>query len=361
MGCIKASDYVLAGGSGLILGTYTGPDPSGDCEQDCGICCIPPDNTCWMCDCTFNRIGSTNKLNCIDFVGDNTFYYDEDCAALPYYERSNCVLEASIGIGADFWAGEECPYVIYTPEGSEIIHRGSNPAGNERWAYLPDGRLMVFDGLGYPGQPYWTSNDTYMCDCFYGQEVRYDWYDETGRNQETRAFRLWQVDCSGNFTNVTSLYIDSVLSPGCFEWDDYNVTDGILTSPIPSGVDVFRPTSKPSIGDCIVVFDGDSGYPSYTPVPMPDEFWSLVDGEPTICLGREGAPDYTCLPDGSGYCTIDQLPKVDFTCNDTISKSGCISGGVISPSGVAAGTWFAGLNCEVANSGYGGCSGLMQM
>lgn len=55
------------------------------------------------------------------------------------------------------------------------------------------------------------------------------------------------------------------------------------------------------------------------------------------------------------------ITSLGFTCNDTISKSGCISGGVLTPTGVPLGTWFTGLDCEIANSGYGGCSGLMNM
>lgn len=302
-----------------------------DCNEECGVCCVPPQNSCWMCDCTFNDTGSTNKSNCVDF-GPNSFYFSEDCAAYP--SPGNCVVEASVGRGDDTWAGEECAYVIYTPAGAEMIHRGTNPPDFPRWAYMPDGeRLMVFGGLYYPGQPYWTSNNTYQCDCLLGDEAYYDWVDDEGEYQTTRAFRLWQMDCSGNFNNVTSLYIESVLAEGpnqaggCFDWD-VTTSGNILTSPIPEGITYLTPTTKPGIGECIVVTDGDGSK------SMPEEYWSLVSGEPRICLGRGGAPDYTCLPDGSGYCTIDQMPQVSFNCDPSLSKSDC------------SGVWHPGQDCS---------------
>jgi hypothetical protein len=45
-------------------------------------------------------------------------------------------------------------------------------------------------------------------------------------------------------------------------------------------------------------------------------------------------------------------PLTDYTCDDAKTKSQC--------SEIMA-TWFSELNCEIANSDYGGCSGLMEM
>lgn len=45
MGCVQASAYT----SGTILSTFTGPSASGDCDQECGICCEPECNTNAAC------------------------------------------------------------------------------------------------------------------------------------------------------------------------------------------------------------------------------------------------------------------------------------------------------------------------
>lgn len=298
--------------------------PEDLCNDNCGACCVPPPNSCWMCECTFNHSTSNNKLNCIDF-GPNAFYTGCENGEV------NCVLEAEIGRDAEFWAAEECPYVILTPEGSEIYHKGSIDPSQPRWIDLPDGRLLVNDNIGYPGSPYWSTlplYDNYLCSCFYGQEIRYDWYDENGNNHTTKAFRLWQMDCSGNFTNVTKKYIDSVLPGGCIAWDNYPEWP-----PVPDDYSegTRYPTTKPGIGDCIITRDGRLPYPNQqTPVPMPDEFWGLVSGEPRVCPG--GTAFGVCGESGT-TCTIDQLPPVSFSCDPSLSKSNC------------PGIWNEGQDC----------------
>lgn len=40
---------------------------------------------------------------------------------------------------------------------------------------------------------------------------------------------------------------------------------------------------------------------------------------------------------------------VTYTCNDTITQSGCLQGGVLSPPGVPLGIWHSGHNCNTFN------------
>lgn len=70
MGCISASTYT----SGTILATFTGSSASGDCDQECGICCYPAcdtnvtptdefvDGGCYYLQRSSNSIGSSSNV-----------------------------------------------------------------------------------------------------------------------------------------------------------------------------------------------------------------------------------------------------------------------------------------------------------
>lgn len=49
MGCVEAQNYT----SGNILSTFTGANAAADCDQECGICCVP------QCDTSVGSIGGT--------------------------------------------------------------------------------------------------------------------------------------------------------------------------------------------------------------------------------------------------------------------------------------------------------------
>lgn len=71
---------------------------------------------------------------------------------------------------------------------------------------------------------------------------------------------------------------------------------------------------------------------------------------------------YTYITDGYPYnYLVDQAPldcldwtsfnssRVSFRCDDTVTQSGCIQGGVYSPPGIGIGTWHPGASCETFN------------
>lgn len=62
MGCVQASAYT----SGTILSTFTGPSASGDCDQECGICCVP------YCDTNVPTIGGD-----VSPTGQYCYYHEK--------------------------------------------------------------------------------------------------------------------------------------------------------------------------------------------------------------------------------------------------------------------------------------------
>lgn len=88
MGCIQASAYT--GDPNAILGTYTGVNALDQCNNYCGVCCVPgcesdfanvtactatpetiPDFTCYYCEAYYDEFGNpyvntNNKISCLN-------------------------------------------------------------------------------------------------------------------------------------------------------------------------------------------------------------------------------------------------------------------------------------------------------
>jgi hypothetical protein len=97
----------------------------------------------------------------------------------------------------------------------------------------------------------------------------------------------------------------------------------------------------------------------YTPPGEDPEQWgcssALFEGGSMTLPGTYTYPDYAF--GGLAGLTI-QVPterpplpneageqNITYTCNDTITQSGCLQGGVFSPSGVPLGVWYSGQDC----------------
>jgi hypothetical protein len=308
MGCIEASGYT----TGTILGVHTSLE---DCEQQCGLCCVP------LC-----SVG-TSFVNIV----------------LPEMSQPPSFCEIVLNTRIDTYTNAEAPGGI-----SPFPWKPGFPAQLSAYSYWRWVRSS------------WTLNTT----------GRY--WDTDGQCPEIPGATYSPPE------NPPEEWSGDVLSfgHGKFKWALFACIDGILVDITSDAVDIgaFEVTSEaPEQFPCVII------YPAYqynlleddiatsqlafttpwTPPGEDPEQWGCTSanfkGGSMTLPGTYTYPDYA--PGGLAGLTI-QVPterpplpneaggqSITYTCNDTITQSGCLQGGVFSPSGVPLGVWYSGQDC----------------
>lgn len=329
MGCVEASSYT----SGTILGTYTGPNAAEECEQDCGLCC---------------------EFGCAEPTGFgslNVFYDNE-----PYLTDATCSLSLlASNITSDCLAygiGVGC-----TTQSNDIsvfnFNTGFPSSGIDNYLIAYEANKGYTDLCNF----YDFDSGSQICisEVYYAREIRY--YecvsgiltDRTSEAISTINIYAYIEDGSSNV---------GLIAPGTFH--SVNTTEDIVQTNSIIGTNVNYSGHYYS-----AAFVDSTGYysigsPPTIPcveVPAPP----TTSGQaPSTTVSPNNCPGWSGFADGVLGCNLffpDNIETI-YTCNDSITKSGCLSGG---PNDTAIGLWFEGLNCSIAESGYGGCSGLANL
>lgn len=377
MGCIEASEYT----TGTVLGVHNSLE---DCEQQCGVCCIP------TCPSNLNSFKTTQEDGCVV----QSLIPFEDSTSISINPIGQC----SAGGYGDWW------YI--GPDGDN-----NNMSFNE--VYVAYGGVP--NPKWYGTQPAnWTTLDPFNTN---------SWPPSFGRNYSlVRSGAkpndlIWAPGYPNGDYFIETRTINAALNIGgagvgagygiddpdgelvagitsSLVWSKtarkikyFQCEDGIL---IDKTSEAFSNASADQLAlgalndgtpyNVVVGTKVDYEYTAWTAASPC--FFAVNAGnlDPECCPGTSTDPNYVCsfCPDDTpcndyissgrtnadgpldqyiGYLKeIPSYPSISeagtegattlvYECNDTITQSGCLLGGVLNPAGVPLGIWHSGQNC----------------
>lgn len=315
MGCIEASVY-NANPTGTILG---GPYTSqSGCEEDCGLCCV------WGCDVinTGNHIFGDGVYN---IFSQTMFFTPAGC-------NTTILLDTDDYIG--IYSNVSAFITKNNNYGGFVLKSGFPEDGNDYYiAQINYNKSWSDGGGGWSAQETAEVKETYYYECVSGMLI-----EKSGLNPPIDPLYLYDAYGDGSVSGLIGVDGSKIVQNEVIG-DSYNYS---YTSAQGGSV--------------------DSGYYYYTDS-------SILAGLLATGCPLSGYNPDDCFPmaglSTAFDCNIpvpnDETDVVVYTCNDSVTKSGCLQGGQINTSGIALGIWFSGIDCTIANSGYSGCSGLVNL
>lgn len=306
MGCIDARNYE----SGMvILGSYSGGvNPFGDCEEDCGICCIP-------------QCGGF--LTCANY----------DLDQMEYYDTVTCS-ESAQGLSITYYA----PLLINPPTTFPNTTGPPSPETSPLPLFLSREENGFFSVTIEPGGYNFNNGFPSSIRTWFIAVWEVSFYEvdnsrfniiEVVKAGAKRQIKYYECMDDGSLIDKTA---------------DALVADNILISSVATAYTC----------DTITNYDGSAG----TTIDWAwtaDISYTADSASCSEVVYSNTSPPISRIPDPVWPDTLSEI--VSYTCSDETGKSGC----QLAEDNNALGTWFAGLTCEIAESGYGGCSGLINL
>lgn len=381
MGCIEASVYT----TGTVLGVHSSLE---DCEQQCGVCCIP------TCPSNLNSFKTTQPDGCVV----QSLIPFEDSTAISLNEFSICsaggygdwiyfetsqnnnnvmgFLEQRGPSGATVrkfpdathWntlvAEFLSSYVYDTWElnrGYSLVRSGTKPS-DLTWAPgYPNGVYFIeiinfntsvtagsmdigakYTITSWGGEPQPTTDDAGAI--YFSRAARKVKYFQCENgiliDKTSEAF-------SNGSNNYTTSYNDA--PPGSAPNTIVNV--GTLVDYDFTRTTVIAPCFKEDpISPCCPSYEGTDPCPGNDLYPN-GAFYQTIS---STFINESKFGEFGFLEDIPLYPSISEVGTAGATtlvyeCNDTITQSGCLLGGVLNPSGVPLGIWHSGQNCTTFN------------
>jgi hypothetical protein len=289
MACIEASEYT----TGTILGVHSTLE---ECEEQCGVCCIP------SCDNTFPA-----SFN-IQYATGSSGSGSTLCQSAGRIERQ----VSTSPITPPFC--DPITSIPWKPGYPGIL------GSNYRFIFVGTEYYIGQEGVLPPG-PCCSYLESENCTPGGSGDSRLYFYKE--------EFKQQLYSCiSGVLVNITEEALDVEnfkADLGGFGFPPIKWPINALENEITYGFS--RNTVSLARRDAYCANEGV--YPGNT---IGAECWSASP--------HFGVQERPSLPEeGSASGVI-------YTCNDTITQSGCLFGGVLNPSGTALGAWITGQTCE---------------
>jgi hypothetical protein len=390
MGCIEASAYT----TGTILGTHQSLD---ECTEQCGVCCVPtcpsdfttysatsPDGCVYQTlinigvpslNTLFNQcsIGGYDDLWHVATINANDLGITEPSA---FYDIANGVPNSFVGnaytalAAVDFSNGDGVGLNFY--KAYSLTRNGTKPAeltwaaGYPSGTYFIESRRVVFGGsIGGQGvgvkdwyiEPCGTMQQAAGTTCNLGvgllkEEIKYfQCVDGVLIDKTPEAF------ANGSDPYMVNVFCEGLQAYGTLTSKDAFTAGGNT----PCGVLIGEGIEAP----CCPDYDNDGECPSCPgwqefldgTGPYPCDDYPNGGGEASSFLN--GFPFFSSLP--SEMTTLhpsisdvgtEGITSLVYECYDqasipSIGQSGCLQGGVLTPSGIPAGVWHSGQNCTI--------------
>lgn len=364
MGCIEASAYT----TGTILGTHQSLD---ECTEQCGVCCVP------TCPSDFTTYSATSPDGCeyqtlIDIGVPSRNTSINECSIGGYddlwhfvtisanslgitepsafYDIANGVPNSFVGNAytalADVDFGNDGDGVSLTFQKTYGLNRNGTKPAELTWA------------AGYPSGTYFIeSREVIVAGAIGGLGVGVeDWamsgqcgtYQQVagGVSSMTYNFRKREIkyfQCvDGVLIDKTSEAFANGSDPRIISFACGQETFGTLVNYEEDYATANSPCGTPGVEPC----DGTNDYPG---------------GHGTASSFLNGFPFFSSLPSemtdlhpSISDVGTEGITSLVYECYDqasipSIGQSGCLQGGVLTPSGIPAGVWHSGQNCEVFN------------
>lgn len=377
MGCIEASEYT----TGTVLGVHNSLE---DCEQQCGVCCVP------TCPSNLNSFKTTQPDGCvvqslIPFEDSTSISVNPigQCSAGGYGDwwhigpdgnnnvmSFNEVYVGFEGVPNPKWYGTQPanwttldPFNTgsWPPTGGRyysLVKSGTKP-NDLTWApgypngdYFIETRTMQFSlGVGGAGVGAGYRIEAPDGELVLGQTSSIFW------SKNSRKIKYFQCEDGILIDKTSEAFSDASA--------DYIVTryqhNGPVNVTVGTKVD-FEYTYLSAASPCNYAVDAGNLDPECCYGTSTNYNCDLC---PDYCAGdyvssskiNEDGPldDYIgFLKDIPSYPSISEAgtegaTTLVYECNDTITQSGCLLGGVLNPSGVPLGIWQSGQNCTTFN------------
>jgi hypothetical protein len=384
MVCIEASEYT----TGTVLGVHNSLE---DCEQQCGVCCIP------TCPSNLNSFKTTQEDGCVvqslipfedstsisltayfvcgaggygdwfytgpDINNNDAMYFsqfrgDPNAEVKKFPDASHWVDLVISGLEENVhqtWSVERSynlvksgskpddltwapgypngVYFIETRTFASQVGAGSMDIG-AKWAVdEPGGEPIPTDGNGavYFSR---TARKVKYFQCVDG--ILIDQTSEAfsnGSNNKTISYNDYPYGAAGGnpdiVVNVGTLveydYTVTTVIGQCFLAAEEGDTEGLTLDPCCTSYGGSEPCNAPP---------GYGQYSSFSSTFVNESKF----GEFSFL---ENLPTYPSIADSETQGATTLI----YECNDTITQSGCLLGGVLNPSGVPLGIWQSGQNC----------------
>lgn len=332
MGCIEASEYT----TGTVLGVHSSLE---DCEQQCGVCCIPTCEAGWP----------SNFSEMVESSQDENGQFPQS--------QCNYLIERSLTVATN--PPFPSTFVAWKPGFPAALSNYSS----YRWITTTSRIIESVDPYSistYAGCVLETGVSVSSPVPFQSQGL-YDVVDILSISWVKTQTKLF-VCSSGNILDITedamdtaSMTFQDCLYPFVYECETKNRLNYELSSNITSEIVIDGYITDPSVGFNEAAFfayieNGGSFYPCHGSFCQDDcenaegvgncyFFGGLFMG-PSLKLKETDKTKPSLLPFPN-----EEGADIVYTCNDTITQSGCLQGGVLNPSGVQLGVWHSGQNC----------------